>query len=63
MTKLGKKLFATFMIFVDKLDPFARKKVAYFLTTEEKELKKGLLARRCFQKSTLKIGHEKGLVS
>jgi len=50
MTKLGKKLFATFMIFVDKLDPFARKKVAYFLTTEEKELKKGLLARSCFQK-------------
>lgn len=35
MTKLKKyKLFATFMIFVDKLDPFARKKVAFFLTTK-----------------------------
>jgi hypothetical protein len=55
MTKLGKKLFATFMIFVDKLDPFARKKVAYFLTTEGKELKKGLLARSCFQKLTFEI--------
>jgi len=32
------------MIFVDKLDPFARKKVAFFLTTSGIELKKGLAA-------------------
>jgi len=71
MTKLKKcKLFATFMIFVDKLDPFARKKVAFFLTTKRTELKKGLaVASSCWFFSFFpsqglgKKVEEKGLVS